>query len=330
MTDYRSQLILSIILGLSLCGGAVAAKLYRWVDSQGKVHYSDKVPPEEASHARSELDQQGIETRRVDAAKTPEQIAQEKELKRLRIEKQKLIEAQQEKDNVLLRTFRSEDDIVMTRDGKVTAIDVQIQVVRSNISRLKAKLADLQKKAAMLERQGKAISPLFLKDIENTRISLKQSYEALIHKEQEKELTRERFNQDLAHFRKLKRLEGEHLPETVENEKRLFTSLLETVVICNNSQACERPWKMAEAYVRTHATTRMQMLSDSIIMTATPIKDSDISLTVSRITEEGVSGAKLFLDLQCKNSPIGIDLCHSAKVDSIRLDFRQSVESGTP
>ncbi|MCP3668168.1 MAG: DUF4124 domain-containing protein [Gammaproteobacteria bacterium] len=330
MTDYRSQLILSIILGLSLCGGAVAAKLYRWVDSQGKVHYSDKVPPEEASHARSELDQQGIETRRVDAAKTPEQIAQEKELKRLRIEKQKLIEAQQEKDNVLLRTFRSEDDIVMTRDGKVTAIDVQIQVVRSNISRLKAKLADLQKKAAMLERQGKAISPLFLKDIENTRISLKQSYEALIHEEQEKELTRERFNQDLAHFRKLKRLEGEHLPETVENEKRLFTSLLETVVICNNSQACERAWKMAEAYVRTHTTTRMQMLSDSIIMTATPIKDSDISLTVSRITEEGVSGAKLFLDLQCKNSPIGIDLCHSTKVDSIRLDFRQSVESGTP
>ncbi len=328
MTGYKSQLILSIILGLSLCGGAVAAKLYRWVDSQGRVHYSDKVPPDEARRARSELDQRGIETRRVDAAKTPEQIAQEKELRRLRIEKQKLIAAQQAKDNVLLRTFRSEDDIVMTRDGKVTAIEVQIQVIRSNISRLKIKLADLQRRAATLERQGRAISPRFLKDIKNTRTSLKQSYEAIIHKEQEKELIREKFNQDLSRFRKLKRLEGENLPEMTGDGKRLFTSLLETVVICNDNQACERAWKLAEAYVRTHTTTRMQMLSNSIIMTATPVKDSDFSLTVSRITEEGVSGAKLFLDLQCKNSPIGIDLCHSAQVDRIRLNFRQNVESG--
>ena len=72
--------------------------------------------------------------------KTAEEIAQEKELARLRAEQKRLIEEQRAKDRVLLRTFRSSDDILMTRDGKLTAIDTSIQITRSNIKRLKFKL----------------------------------------------------------------------------------------------------------------------------------------------------------------------------------------------
>lgn len=64
------------------------------------------------------------------------------------------------------------------------------------------------------------------------------------------------------------------------------------------------------------------MLSDSIIMSAAPLKDDDISLTASRIVYKDRPGAELFMDLQCKPSPRGIDLCNTEAVEKIRTGFR--------
>jgi len=41
-----------IIASLLLEPAADAQKLYRWVDKDGKVHYSDTVPPSEVGKAR--------------------------------------------------------------------------------------------------------------------------------------------------------------------------------------------------------------------------------------------------------------------------------------
>ena len=79
--------------------------------------------------------------------------------------------------------------------------------------------------------------------------------------------------------------------------------------------------------IDAHATTRMQLLASSIIMTATPLKDDDISITVSRIEVAGEPGAQLFMDLQCKDSPRGRDLCETERVDEIRAGFRPYLQS---
>ena len=63
-------------------------------------------------------------------------------------------------------------------------------------------------------------------------------------------------------------------------------------------------------------------MAKSIIMTAAPIKEKDISITVSRIREPGETGARLFMDLQCKNSPRGKEFCESDEVNGIRAGFR--------
>ncbi|WP_288103727.1 DUF4124 domain-containing protein [Sedimenticola sp.] len=303
-----------------LAPAAEAGKIYRWVDAEGNVHLSDRVPTEHARSARSELSETGREVERVQAAKTAEEIAREQELEKLRAEQQRLIEIQHAKDQVLLRTFRTEDDLLMARNGKLAAIDSNIQVIRSNIRRMKNRLAEMQQNAASMERQGQRLSDNLLKDIENTRAQLRDSYTTIIQKEQEKETIRNSASKDLARFRSLKNLREENADPQLNQEKT--ASLLDTVVVCEDNRACDQAWIKVEEYVRKFATTRLQMLSDSIIMSAAPLKDDDISLTASRIVYKDRPGAELFMDLQCKPSPRGIDLCNTEAVEKIRTGFR--------
>lgn len=297
-----------------------AGKIYRWVDADGNMHLSDRVPTEHARSERSELSGTGRELEHIQAAKTPEEIAKEQELAKLRAEQQRLIEIQRAKDQVLLRTFRTEDDLLMARNGKLAAIDSNIHVIRGNIRRMKNRLAEMQQNAASLERQGQDLSENLLRDIEYTRAQLRDSYTTIIQKEQEKEAIRVAASKDLARFRSLKNLREENADLQLNQEKT--KSLLDTVVVCEDNKACDQAWIKVEEYVRKYATTRLQMLSDSIIMSAAPLRDDDISLTASRIAYKDRSGAELFMDLQCKSSPRGIDLCKTEAVEKIRLGFR--------
>ena len=63
-----------------------AAPLYKWVDEQGVTHYGDHIPPEYAAQEQQVINSQGVEISRLEAQKTPEQLA---------AEEQKKIEAQQ-------------------------------------------------------------------------------------------------------------------------------------------------------------------------------------------------------------------------------------------
>ena len=324
----KLQTAIKIVLGtacLILSNPLQSGKLYRWVDAEGRTHYSDRVPPEQVDRARTQLDERGLTVESVDAARSLDEITREQALKRLREEQQRLIEEQKAADRVLLRTFRSEEDIEMTLNGKLAAIDVQIQVIRSNIKRLKQKLAVMQKDAAELELQGKRISKRFLKEIEDSRQALKESYAAIIRAEEQKENYRLAYRKDLERFRILKHL-------TAEDQVRIARKrnlVLDRLYSCGDKATCDQAWVTAENFVREYSTTRIQMLSDNIIMTAPPIKNHDISITIARIRHKPTqdddtpkNGAQLFMDLQCKNSPLGDELCASSKVENIRSGFK--------
>ena len=320
----RTTASLALILLLIVSSGTTA-RTYRWVDENGRVRYSDRLPPEYVDKARSHLDRRGIETQRVERAKTQEELARDAELKQLQAEQQRLIEAQREKDRALLRTFRNEDDIQMARDGKLASIDTSIRIDRSNIHRLKLKLATLQKNAADAERSGSKVSDSYLKQIEGTRKTLKDAHANIIRKEQHKVQIREKHQADLVRFRELKHL---HQPQQEHSDDKTGrVTLLETVVFCPDQGSCDALWQRAEAYVREHATTRMQLLAESIIMTAAPLKDKDITIAVSRIVEPESSAAKLFMDLQCKESPRGKEFCATAEVEAIRAGFRSYMDA---
>lgn len=320
----------ALIVGLCSLGvagmGTDAWGLYRWVDDAGKVHYSDKLPPAQAGKGRAKLNEEGMVVKKVQEAKSREELIAEKEkqkeLERLRQEQQQLIEEQRTQDEVLLKTFQSEADINLARNNKLTTIDVAIQVVRANIKRMKSGLEKQQKAAADLELAGKPVTKETLDAIEQLRTSLKDSYTSIITREQEKEDLRKKFQLDLDRFRRLKNLRAEVRDDKKDKEGARY-SLLETVVPCIDQTECSAMWSRAEQYVRAHATTRIQMLSPIIIMTATPVLDKDLSITVSRLKHlDYPQGAMLFMDVQCRESENGEAFCKSADVEKVRMGFR--------
>lgn len=85
----------------------VSATLYRWVDDDGKVHYSDSVPPSKAQKGHTEMDTLGNKVKKVAPAKSKEQVAEEEWLNELE-GKLKAKQAQQKhKDTQLLNSYAS-------------------------------------------------------------------------------------------------------------------------------------------------------------------------------------------------------------------------------
>ncbi|WP_263458717.1 DUF4124 domain-containing protein [Bathymodiolus japonicus methanotrophic gill symbiont] len=79
---------------------AAHAKMYRWVDKQGNVYYSDQVPPSQSKLERKVLSDTGRVIETIRAAKTQEEIDLEKRLAILRAEQEKIIAKQKSTDNI--------------------------------------------------------------------------------------------------------------------------------------------------------------------------------------------------------------------------------------
>ena len=316
--------IIALVAAVSVPTLSEAAKLYKWVDEDGQTHYSDKVPPNAAKRARSELDQHGVTVDRVDAAKTQEQLLREAEEERLRREQQRLAEKQRQADRVLLRTFRSEDDIVMTRDGQIQAVETYIRVTQANIKRLKSTLNEMQDHAAKLELSGQTVSVRSLKDIETKRQALKDAYQSIIDREAEKNRIRQSFAKDQKRFRELKQLFSSDDPLLEANQS--YTDALLNVYQCGDDQSCEQPWERAKAYLKEHSTTPLKMQGEHILMTAIPAENDDISITMSRILDRKTGQTLIFMDLQCKATSMGEALCkRGERVQRIKEGFQASL-----
>lgn len=315
--------LLLICLPLLMVPHLAQAKLYKWVDENGEIHYTDKVPPQAASRGHTELNQRGLTVEQVEAAKTAEELAREEELKRLRSEQESLLREQKAKDATLLRTYRTEDEISMTRNGKLASIDAKVNVMLNETKSLKEKLSKLQTEAAAMELSGKKPDESLTEQIDKTRRRIEAAYTEMVRREQEKEVVNADFDRDLARYRVLRNLSKPQ--QTVETARPRPNILLETVVTCPDRLSCDRMWDAARTYSRRHATTRAQVDGSRILLFAPPRKDEDISLAVSRIRGYDPEKEVIFLDIQCKETPLGREFCQGETVHNVRFGFRDAV-----
>lgn len=189
---------------------AQAGPLLKWVDENDRIHYGDRIPPAYAKQERKILNDQGIEVKIIEAAKTPAQIAEEKRLAEQRREQQRIAAKKASHDRMLLSTFTSEDDMVMTRDGKIAAIDAVLRITRGRIERTEQSLEEMTRRAAMLERSGKPIPDAMHEDIRGSRAQIQQFLDYIASKRREQESIRREFESDIRRFRELRtaQLEG--------------------------------------------------------------------------------------------------------------------------
>ena len=116
--------------------GKQTRKVYRWVDEAGQVHYSNTIPPQYAQQDRDVMNRQGVAVGKVEGDVTEAEARDQAETAR------RLKEAAQrrQRDNVLLQTYLSVQEIEMLRDRRVEILDSHITVQSQSITGLKQKL----------------------------------------------------------------------------------------------------------------------------------------------------------------------------------------------
>ena len=185
---------------------AYAAKLYKWVDENGQVHFSDKIPPQEIKRQHSEVDKHGLETKTVEAAKTPGEIAEERRQLAIKAEQDRIAKEQAERDRILLDTFSNEDEIINARDRQLATMEASNQITAGSIDSLTLKLQEQTKNAADYERQAQEVPKNILKDIDDIKLQIEQHRASIKAKEQEQVKLREKYQAYIDRFRELKGL----------------------------------------------------------------------------------------------------------------------------
>ena len=195
-------------------GSAVAAPLYKWIDENGQIRYSDRLPPTQVRKEHQQLNSQGVVVTTKEAAKSQEELAAEAEAKRQRelqaAEQAKLDELQNQKDQVLLLTFSSEQEITLARDDRIDVLDSVIRLITKSIESTQTKLAELEATAEVnYTAKDKEVPGGLAQKIEHFSRKIENRTDQLLLKMEEKNRINEQYEQDLARFRELKSEEEE-------------------------------------------------------------------------------------------------------------------------
>jgi hypothetical protein len=177
-------------------------KMYKWVDEQGLVHYGDHIPPEYAMQEQQVMNGQGIEVNRLEAQKTPEQLAEED---------QKKLEGEQRvaRDKNLLNTYVSVQEIERLRDQRLNLLTDQIKVTGQFLEILNGKMKKLSA-GSMLYRpysndpKAGSMPDQIAEDLVRVSNDIRTQEENLREKRSEEATMSRQFENDISRFKELK------------------------------------------------------------------------------------------------------------------------------
>jgi hypothetical protein len=179
--------------------------LYKWVDANGVTHYGDHVPPEYASQEQHVLNSRGYEIDRLEAQKTPEQVAAEERRK---------LEAQQNqtRDHNLLSTFASVQEIERLRDQRVQLVADQIKVTNSFLEtlngRMKKMRADtLRYRPYSSDPKAPPMPDQMAEDLVRLTMDMRTQQQNLEQKRAEESSMSIQFESDIDRFKELKHIQ---------------------------------------------------------------------------------------------------------------------------
>ncbi|HXR19781.1 MAG TPA: DUF4124 domain-containing protein [Steroidobacteraceae bacterium] len=195
------------LLGASAAFGADAgsssggAKVYRWVDEKGIVHYGDSIPSQYAQSERSVLNSQGVEVGHVEGGKNAAQLAEQAKA-------QDAAQQRAQHDRFLLSTYVSTKDIEQLRDERVALMEAQIKSAMVYIDTLGTRLNSLQDRAMHFkpyssEPTAQRLPDDLAEELVHTLNEARIQRQALDGKRREETDTQAQFNSDIVRYREL-------------------------------------------------------------------------------------------------------------------------------
>ena len=197
----------SILLLPLASAAAEQQKLYRWVDSDGVIHYGDYVPAEYADLEKQVLNEHGITVGVLHGRKTAEEIAEENRVAELR-RQEKL---QRRADEALLATYLSVDEIVMHRNRRVELFQAQSRVTELYLQNMMHRMTELREEAFKYQPysanpDAEMIDPELAEDILVTKATIKRHEENLERFREDEQNILARFDGDINRFKSLRGL----------------------------------------------------------------------------------------------------------------------------
>lgn len=177
--------------------------LYKWTDEKGVVHYGDSVPPQYVKQERRVLNTQGVEVGRLEREKTDAERAAE--AARLRATNDA-----RHRDQVLLTSYVSVDQIEELRDQRLDLIEGQVRVTTLYLDTLQGRLKTLQSQAHFFQpySSNESADPMpdhLAEDLVRTVKEIRQQERNLAGKRAEQVALRSRFQSDIDRYIELKK-----------------------------------------------------------------------------------------------------------------------------
>jgi hypothetical protein len=207
MRNLLLTIAVLVLLPLAATAGEKVQKLYRWVDSEGVVHYGDTIPARYTDLERQVVNEHGITVGVMRAKRTAEEIAEDERQEDLREAR----ELQRRQDMALLATYLSVDEILLHRDRRVELFQAQARVTELYLSNLRRRLDKLEEEASTYQPystdpDAEMIDPDLAGDLVTTKDTIERHQANLQQFHADEQNIVARFDGDIDRFKKLKGL----------------------------------------------------------------------------------------------------------------------------
>ena len=212
-TDKRSY-VLWRITGLSMAFNAMFlavllfgmglahAGMYRWVDGNGRVHYSDTLPPTYQKSGAAEMNKQGLVIKRTQSEAERRAEAERLEEEK-RVEQERQLQAQL--DRALTQTYTTEAEIDLARDRALEHHKLAIKGAEIRAKVVADNLAELKERASRVVKAGRPVPPNLQEQLDQTNKESLDLRRSMLNHEEALLKVREKYEIDKLRFRELTR-----------------------------------------------------------------------------------------------------------------------------
>lgn len=158
-----ARALVTVVVMAGSSGAVSGNKLYKWVDEQGRTHYTETLPPEHKDKASTEIDKRGRVLRKNDVV-VEQPRPSEEDAARQRAEEKRLQE-QKRRDTALLKTYTSEAEIDLARDRSLALPQQVFSSYEPRIKAARQRADGLRAQIQQLLKAGKPVSQPLKEDV---------------------------------------------------------------------------------------------------------------------------------------------------------------------
>jgi len=311
----KKILCLTALCLILVSHSAQTQNFYRYKNAEGAVEIKDKITKEMEFTGYDVISITGKLIKHVEPTRTLAELDADR-LKKIE-ERNKKIEFQQQirRDADLLRQFTSIGDIIRNRDSQLLALEQRIRIQHSKEDLLNLQLEDQQQQAATYERLGKTVTKAVQKDIQGSQDQIANNTLNTDILEKEKIRVEKSFERDIVRY---KELEG--VRRAIRKGAKELDEMAPVLFDCKNTQICNRAWQLAQIYARDNATGKIEIITNTLILTSRPEKATDIAISFSKIPAPD-DKKQIVLEVSCLPDESGVAFCKTEQVKSVRKNY---------